>query len=609
MDKGGVWASKLLASARARRRGRFGSGLRTPGVPIRRVSERLSNARTEGMEDPGSSPPLCLPAPMPSTSPRVPRLASVAALACLAVGCASPSTPTVPEVPPVGLAGTVTDADGQPVVGAFVSARHEASGRTVSVRTDADGSYRLPVDLPTPLEVTAHAIGLAEAGPLAVTTLPATLDVTAPRTDDVFAQLPSSSYYGALPEGETKRRFILDCGGCHTFNRVRARDGQSEAGALVRTHGYWQTWTAQMVSFAGADAGFPIMAPGRDPEATADWLVQHLGAEGDPLPVLSPPPYDLPRQRVVITEYDVPVGSDLPHDIMPDGDGRIVVTGMMSGQMYTLDPTSGAWTPHEGFPNPRALAIDRDGVWWVLLGGPRQIQRHDPATGESRRFDIGAYPHSIVLDERGGETPRVWFNAHFSKDPETIGVLDPATGAVTVIEVPTPPQPDGGSTIPYGLRQDADGVLWGTQLVGNRLVRYDPASGQFDLYDLPTSHSGPRRPDIGPDGRIWVPEFAAGKLAVFDPASETFTEHRLPVPDALPYIVRVAADGSVWVATGAADAVLRFFPEEGRWDVHPLPTRSALVRHMEIDADGAVWVAYGNSPAVAPRVARIQTLE
>ena len=61
--------------------------------------------------------------------------------------------------------------------------------------------------------------------------------------------------------------------------------------------------------------------------------------------------------------------------------------------------------------------------------------------------------------------------------------------------------------------------------------------------------------------------------------------------------------------TGAAGAVLRFFPAEGRWTVHPLPTRGALVRHMELDADGGAWVAYGNSPAVDPKVARIEVLD
>jgi virginiamycin B lyase len=525
-------------------------------------------------------------------------------LLALAVGCAAPPAEAPAPAPLTGLAGTVLDAGGQPVAGAFVTARDSASARQLSVRTGRDGTYHLPVDLSGPLVVRVHAIGVAEGAGVRVASLPARLDLAVDRVADTFGQLPSSAYLGALPDGEAKRRFVLDCGGCHQFNRVRA-----DAGPLVRSRTYWQGWTAQMVSFAGAHTGFPIMAPGRDPDATADWLVQHLGGEGDPLPVLTPPPFDVPAERVLITEYDVPTRRDLPHDLMPDADGHIVVTGMMSGQMFRLDPATGTWASERGergFPGARALDIAPDGAWWVLLGTPRQITRFDPASGEQALFDIGVYPHSIVRDATG----RIWFNAHFSKAPETLGVLDPATGHVRTFEVPTPPQADGGSTIPYGLRIDADGVLWGTQLLGNRLVRFDPESERFRLYDLPTTQSGPRRPAIGPDGTIWIPEFAAGKLAAFDPATETFTEHPLPVPDALPYVVRVdPRSGVVWVATGAADAVLRFFPAEGRWTVHPLPTRGALVRHMELDADGGAWVAYGNSPAVDPKVARIEVLD
>ncbi|GAB5536646.1 MAG: hypothetical protein Rubg2KO_28950 [Rubricoccaceae bacterium] len=512
--------------------------------------------------------------------------------------CTAPATPPPAEAPEVGLAGIVRDADRQPVAGAFVTARDSAAAMSISVRTDAEGRYHLPIASAS--SITVHAIGLADDDAVAAPALPARLDLSVTHTDDVFAQLPSSSYYGALPDGETKRQFILDCGGCHQFNRI-----QPEAGPLVQSLYYWENHIGRMLDFAGAESRFPIMAPSRDEAATAEWLTQHLGTPGDPLPVLTPPPFELARERVLITEYDVPSRRDLPHDLMPDANGQIIVTGMNTGQMYSLDPVTGAWTSTQGVSNPRALAIDANGVWWVLLGAPRQILRLDPATGDTERFDIGVYPHSIALAEDG----RVWFNAHFSKEPETMGVLDPATGEVATIEVPTPRQPDGGSTIPYGLRIDADGVLWGTQLIGNRLVRYDPATEQFGLYELPTPHSGPRRPDIGPDGRIWIPEFAAGKLAVFDPATEAFSEFALPVPDALPYIVRVdPSNGMVWVATGAADAVLRFDPSSTQWTVHPLPTRGALVRHMELGADGSAWVAYGNVPAVDPKVAHIELL-
>ncbi|MEM7710946.1 MAG: carboxypeptidase regulatory-like domain-containing protein, partial [Pseudomonadota bacterium] len=338
--------------------------------------------------------------------------------------CNAPAAPSASAPPPgppeVGLAGTITDANRQPVAGAFVTTRDSASAMSVTVRTDASGRYRLPV--PTVSAVRVHAIGLAETDPVVAPALPARMDLTVERTDDVFAQLPSSSYYGALPDGETKRQFILDCGGCHQFNRV-----SPEAGPLVHDRDYWVVNTGRMLGFAGAGSGFPIMAPGREEGTTADWLIQHLGTPGGPLPVLTPPPFELATERVLITEYDVPARRDLPHDLMPDGNGTIVVTGMNTGQMYTLDPATGAWGRMPGVPSPRALAIDEEGIWWVLLGTPRQIVRIDPATGDKTSFDIGVYPHSIALAEDGPNgSPQVWFNAHFSKDPETIGVLDPS---------------------------------------------------------------------------------------------------------------------------------------------------------------------------------------
>jgi hypothetical protein len=213
------------------------------------------------------------------------------------------------------------------------------------------------------------------------------------------------------------------------------------------------------------------------------------------------------------------------------------------------------------------------------------------------------YPHDVVLDDRG----RAWFNGHFTVNPELLGYVHTGTGEVRTFEVPVTPMPDGGSTIPYGMRVDAGGIVWMTELRGNRLVRFDPATEVFTLYDMPTTVSGPRRPAVAPDGAIWIPEFAAGRLARFDPSTETFQEWALPIPDALPYIARVdPSDGSVWVATAGADAVLRFQPATETWNVHRLPSRRVLVRHMEPDPAGGMWLAYGNSPSVDPKVALIR---
>lgn len=421
-----------------------------------------------------------------------------------------------------------------------------------------------------------------------------------------MAETSSSRYLALLPDGEEKRRFILECTGCHQFDRrTIGVDGR------LKSKAEWEGRVAQMIGFSGAHTSFPILSPGRDAAATADWLVAALGDENTSLPDLPPLRYDAAEAaQVTFTEYPLPDTLDLPHDLVLDDRGHLVITGQLSGRMYTLDPATGAFT-NVSIPvpraNPRALTVDPSGVWWVLLGGPQMIARYEPSEQAWQTWGIGMHPHSIVRTADG----RIWFNGHFTKDPEQIGYLDPATGVVQHLDVPSPPMPDGGTTMPYGLRPGPDGTLWGTQLVGNRLVRFDPAEGGFSLYPLPTPFSGPRRLDVGPDGTVWIPEYAAGKLARFDPATETFTEYDLPIKDALPYIVRVdAVRGWVWVATAAADVLLRFFPGEERFTVHPLPTPFSLVRHMHLNHEtGALWLSYGNFPAVTPKIVRAMPVD
>lgn len=521
----------------------------------------------------------------------------------LVLGCAGSmlATTSSPASSANAIQGVVTDASDIPLPGIFVTAHQPEQGIEVSVRTDANGRYRLPLPHDTTYQVQAHQLGFE---PSASTRYDApgqdALDFTLHSKADVFDQVPSAHYLALLPDGEEKRGFILDCTGCHQFNRVRG-----VAGPLLRSKKDWTAQTEYMLSFAGGNSNFPVISPSRDASETATWLTTHLGEPGDDLPTFNAPPPVAPEESVVVTEYTVPNASELPHDLMPDANGHLVITGMMTARMYTLDPETGVFETHaEGFGGARALTIDEAGRWWVLLGSPRQIASYDPETQETAFFNIGMYPHSIVRDVEG----KIWFNGHFTKEPELIGVLDPATGEVETFPLPNGAMPDDGSTIPYGMRIAPDGIIWATQLVGNRLIRFDPATEAFTLYDLPTPTSGPRRLDIAPDGTVWIPEYAAGKLARFDPATEQFTEYDLPIKDALPYIVRAdPRTGIIWIATGGADAVLRFFPETEHFVVHPLPTRSALIRHMELDPEReAAWVAYGNSPAVAPKIARIE---
>ena len=409
----------------------------------------------------------------------------------------------------------------------------------------------------------------------------------------------ASKLLGLLPDGEEKRRFVLDCTGCHTFDaRIAAPNGRA------RTSAQWDSATHRMLTYAGARSNFPVISAAREPASTAQWLARWI-TDSSLASVAAMAPRGSPKVR----EYSMPMPQDLPHDVAVEADGKVVITGMFSHKMYRLDPASGALESFD-IPmeraNPRAVVIDGRGAWWVLLGGPRRIARRDPDLGTWKLHDIGMYPHSIGVDGAG----RVWFNGHFTRDPEQIGFLDAATGAVTVRNVPPHPmlaKVDGGP-IPYELRLAPDGSIWISELGGNRLVRHDPAANTFRTFDMPTPHSGPRRFDFDAAGMLWIPEYAGGKLTRLDPATGKFTQWDLPVQDAAPYVVRVDRQrGDVWIGTGAADAVFRFDPRAMRFTTYDLPTRGALVRHLDIDPrTGVVWAAYGASPGVAARIARVE---
>lgn len=407
--------------------------------------------------------------------------------------------------------------------------------------------------------------------------------------------VPSSAYLSLLPEGPEKRAFILDCTGCHQFHKgIAFLNGES------RSRDSWHEAVARMLAYT---ANFPVISEKRDPAATADWLIKHLPDPSE----LSLRPASLPA-RGEVTEYAYPVPQDLPHDLIVDANGRVVVTGMNTHQMQVLDPSSGAWEA-EDIPvsqaNPRALEIDDAGTWWVLLGNPQAIARKDGATGEWTSYTVGMYPHSIALDPQG----RAWFNGHFTKDPPLLGYVDPGDGSVRTYEAPrNPDYLEGSGPIPYGLRILPDGEAWVTELHGNRIVGFDPGTGAFRAFVMPTAASGPRRPDADADGRLWIPEYATNILARFDRESESFAEYELPIPDALPYVVRVDRTRNiVWIGTGAADALIAFDIPTESFTVYPLPTTGTLVRHIDIDErSGDVWAAYAASPGIPAKVARLR---
>jgi streptogramin lyase len=348
-----------------------------------------------------------------------------------------------------------------------------------------------------------------------------------------------------------------------------------------------------MLGYAGATTGFPVIAADRDAKATAAWLVRHLNGE---VQRANPPP----AARAEITEFLLPDPKDLPHDVVVEPTGTVLVTGMFADRLYRLEPASGRFT-EIAIPvpksNPRAIELDSLDRPWLVLGQPHKLATLS-ADSQWRSFDVGMYPHSLAIG-----AGKVWFNGHFTHTPELIGSVDHATGRVSTYRVPPHPRLGRvtGGPIPYEIRVGPDGRIWGSELQGNRVFAFTPATETFEVFTLPTSHSGPRRFDVDPNGIVWIPAYAANLLVRFDPAGRRFTEIRLPIRDAVPYIVRAEpSTGALWIGTAAADALLRYDPARGRFDTYPLPSRGGLIRHLAVEPrSGAVWAAYGAVPGIS----------
>jgi len=421
--------------------------------------------------------------------------------------------------------------------------------------------------------------------------------IVAARADAQRSDLSNRDILSRLPDGPVKRQLIIDCTNCHQFTGTHAYDS---TGAM-RSRQAWTDVVARMMGFAGANTGFPIMSSGRTPLATADFLAQLY---------LSPTKTAAPLSHVAsaeVTEYLLPVPQDLAHDVAIDSSGSVLITGMFTHVMYTLDTATKRMNPAVipvDRANPRAVEVAANGDWWVVLGNPNKMARYRPSTKDWKVIDVGMYAHSVALDRQG----RAWFNGHFTRSPELIGYVTDAGVAKTFTAPKHPVMGDiPGGPIPYELRTGPDGRVWMSELQGNRVLAFDPANESWDTFEMPLPISAPRRLDISRDGSVWIPAYAANALYKLEPSTRRFMRYEMPDSDAIPYIARVdERTGDIWVGTTGADAVYRFDPKTARFTTYPL-ARGAVIRHLVFDPrTNDVWLAFGGSPGIPARVARLR---
>lgn len=498
------------------------------------------------------------------------------------------------------VSGQVKDLAGAALPGVFVTARESKSQREISVYTDATGHYAL--SLPTSGEWTLR-IHHARLEPVEkpIPAAGGALDFAVAPAGDPRLGATTAAWFAHVPDSPEKREFILNCASCHEISHGRI----FKDGALRDRAG----WIAGITLMKALDA-YSVIPPDFGTEHYADWLAAQFtpakvaGVQAQPFADAA-----LAEEGVVITEYAVPVASELPHDLVVGPDNQIWITAFWTNEIWAMNADRGTFTHYavnaekDTVAQVRALEFDKQGKLWLVNGGTSAVVRLDPSTREFQTFKVGMYPHDLVLDSAGN----AWVNDYFAKQ-ERIARVDAHDGTVKVIPLPSTPRPASeGVPLSYGLQVDAKDRLWSTQLAANTLIRYDIETGDSRLYPMPEANSGPRRTAVGPDGRIWIPEFNTGFLACFDPATERFERFDTGLGASGVYDVAVdMRSGDVWLAAALASELIRFDSRTKRFTHYPLPTEPAYMRHLGVDAaTGDVWTAYSSLPTAVPKIARL----
>jgi virginiamycin B lyase len=249
-------------------------------------------------------------------------------------------------------------------------------------------------------------------------------------------------------------------------------------------------------------------------------------------------------------------------------------------------PTAGS-RPHDPLATP-------DGDIWYTGQMANTLGRVDPATGAIKEFPLPtpmSGPHGLVDDKDG----HIWFTANFAG---YIGELDAKTGAVKEYPLPDPAARD-----PHTLLFDNDGILWFTVQNANMIGRLDPRSGDIKLVRMTTTNARPYGMATSADGKSIVFDlFGTNKIASIDRRSLTVTEYPLPDTGSRPRRIAVSDDGFVWYSDYARGRLGRLDPKTGKVSEYASPGGAQSQPYAIAALKGAIWyVETGVQPNVLVR--------
>lgn len=520
--------------------------------------------------------------------------------------------------PSAAIAGRVTSMQEGPMEGVLVSARRADSTITVTVVSDAQGRYRFPVDRlqPATYALRIRAVGYDLEAPRNVevngsgTT---TVDLRLTATGDLASQLSNSEWLASFPGTDTDKASIRACAHCHTLERVaRSRyDVDAMAKVIERMSTYPQlSFPFKVQKLVAARIG-----GGEDPleRRQAGWQRQarylstvNLSQGNHWSYAFKTHPRPTGRAtRVIYTEYDLPQRTRQPHDVIVDSHGLAWYASFGEQILGRLDPRTGTVTEFDvPLLKPKmptgilGVRFDEDENVWLGMQFQGGVGRFDRKT---ESFQTWSLPPELNGDhvqinqisaDHHKVDGKVWLQ---DAGTYTVLRLDPASGKFEVFEPFMIPRPNI-----YDVISDAQNNVYFTVFGREHIGRIDAKTGAITVWQTPTKGSAPRRGMIDAQARLWFGENRAERIGMFDTRTEAFREWVAPTPESWPYDVTADTHGNVWAGGEYSDRVMRLDPATGEITEYLLP-RFTNIRRVFVDSStmpATFWVGNNHGASI-----------
>lgn len=514
--------------------------------------------------------------------------------------------------------GTITDAGGQPVAGAFVKFNNDARRLTFMVISQDGGNYK--VDRLPSGSYTAQSVGgdfqSEWSAPIDVANGAASnmnLTLNVQRAPDLPAAWPrrvpeSMASVDNLPAGHGKDIIMKNCSGCHSANQV--------AGGRNSADG----WASTVEDMAD------LMKGSGKPEITEEEskvLIEYLAAN---LPELAPPDPNsrFPRELMQgearnyrSVQYNLATKDVETHDVAVDPNGIGWANQRTGGKISRFDPESYEYSEIEPpllagakRARPGNLQINSEGIMWLADPFSKRWLSYDIANNkwtdwlfpmdpkEDQNPGTNAVVHhnGTITDTIRGQVQgnSLVINPHdksiWMSGPGSVRKLDPATGEWYTWDSPTwlaTKQNPGG----YGITVDGKNRIWEAENLVDKLARYDGVTGEVEVFDLEPG-SYPRRMDYDNKGDVYVGLWGTSKILKIDVKTDEMSLILPPIRENGAYSIDIdKSTNLLWVTLQTADYIARLNTETQEWLMLPLPQAESDVRRIEVDQNrpNRVW--------------------